>query len=179
MNVERGTRRIIQHRHVEPRRGASVSHPDAGAAGCCADSDAVSPRQAIAAGKEAGGEVEHFVEIASFGQAVVHENGAVSSGGAGQRRGMRSHRARPGLTRWSTSKIARPGESRNLAGDGSNAVSRRLAVGARWARGAGRADDSRSGAAEREHHRRRRRHVERPRVGRSVCAGLRAHCPGC
>ena len=97
MNVERGTRRIIQHRHIEPGRGAGVSHPDAGTAGCCADSDAVSRGQAIAAGKEAGGEVEHFVEIASFGQAVVRENGAVSSGGARQGRGMRSHRARPGL----------------------------------------------------------------------------------
>ena len=33
--------------------------------------------------------------------------------------------------------------------------------------------------AERAHHYRRRRHVERPRVGRSVCAGLRADCPAC
>ena len=32
MNVERGTRRVIQHRHIEPHRGASVSHPDAGTA---------------------------------------------------------------------------------------------------------------------------------------------------
>jgi len=37
----------------------------------------------------------------------------------------------------------------------------------------------RPGAAERAHHYRRRRHVERPRVGRSVCAGLRADCPAC
>ncbi len=34
MNVERGTRRIIQHRHIEPRYGASVSHLDAGTVGC-------------------------------------------------------------------------------------------------------------------------------------------------
>jgi acyl-CoA synthetase (NDP forming) len=50
---------------------ASVGHPDAGAAGRRADADAVSIWQSIAARQEAGSEIEHLVDIASFNQSVM------------------------------------------------------------------------------------------------------------
>ena len=73
----RRARRVVEHRHVQPGGGARIRHPHAGAAGRRADADPVADRHAVAAGEEAGGDVEHLVEIASLDQSVTIEDGAV------------------------------------------------------------------------------------------------------
>ena len=93
VHVERARVASIEHRHIEPGGSAGVGHPDAGAAGCRADADAVSSRQAVAAGEKADREVEHFVEVAAFDQSVAVEDGAIGGRRTGQHGGMRGNGA--------------------------------------------------------------------------------------
>ena len=88
VSIKRLACRGVEDRHLEPGGGASIRHPDAGAAGSGADADTATRRHAVATGEKADRQVQHFVEVASFNQTVAIEHGAVRRRGAGQHGGV-------------------------------------------------------------------------------------------
>ena len=110
MHVDGLARRSVEHRHLEAGAHAGVRHPHAGAARRGANAHALAGRQLVAAGEEAGREIDHLVEIVALDHAVMLEDRAIGGVRAGERGGVRGDGAAAGLG------LADLGDDQRLAG---------------------------------------------------------------